>query len=54
MDVYNDMRQNGSEKVEKKRLNFLDLMLEYNAENEINMEQLRQEVDTFMVFFIYF
>lgn len=48
MEVFNDYRQNGVEKVEKKHLNFLDLMIEYNSENQITMEQLREEVDTFM------
>ncbi|KAI6175758.1 hypothetical protein M3Y97_00724600 [Aphelenchoides bicaudatus] len=48
MEVFKDLQQNGVEKIEKKRLNFLDLMLEYNSENQITMEQLREECDTFM------
>lgn len=47
MEIFNDYRQNGVERTEKKKLNFLDLMLEYNAENQITIEQLREEVDTF-------
>jgi hypothetical protein len=51
MEVYEDFRENGVEKIEKKRLNFLDIMLECNSENQISMEQIRDEIDTFMVSF---
>jgi hypothetical protein len=49
IEIYEDLRQHGMENIEKKRLNFLDIMLECNSENQITMEQIRDEIDTFMV-----
>jgi cytochrome P450 len=47
-DLYNELRANQLEQVEKKRLNFLDLMLQLQSEQQMTMEQLREETDTFM------
>ncbi|KAI6195980.1 hypothetical protein M3Y94_01054500 [Aphelenchoides besseyi] len=48
IEAYNDLKKHQFEAVEKKRLNFLDLMLENHAEQKISMKDLRSEIDTFL------
>ncbi|KAI6238550.1 hypothetical protein M3Y99_00678700 [Aphelenchoides fujianensis] len=48
MDAFNDLKKNQIEVVEKKRLNFLDLLLELQTESRIGEKEIEEECNTFL------
>jgi hypothetical protein len=46
--VDSELREHQTDGVEKKKLNFLDTMLEMHAEGQMTIQELREETDTFM------
>ncbi|KAI6238551.1 hypothetical protein M3Y99_00678800 [Aphelenchoides fujianensis] len=48
MEAFDDQKLNGAEKVDKSRLNFLDLLLELQSEGEIPTQWLIDECETAM------
>ncbi|KAI6221470.1 hypothetical protein M3Y99_01540900 [Aphelenchoides fujianensis] len=48
VEAFNDLKKNQIEVVEKKRLNFLDLLLELQTENRIGQKEIEEECNTFL------